>query len=281
MNKKNKNIRTGLGHAIRYFALLPIVGSCARGNILQQDDASGTSQAHSNTATTSRVNICDDLLREIMYLGNAHAEAVVKLYDMYSYSAYYRDIMAKAIWRYWGGRFRKAVIHNHTAIVRILLDNPRNNAPINVNQTDDRGRTLLFIAVEHSNRAMVQLLVGAGADINQQVSSNAVYGETALHLAARYGDSAMVQLLIDLGADVNAEDNFGWRPLHRAARRGYLAVIQLLLHYGADVNAYTKCGGTAMQFVWFFSCGPFGPSPDVIPDIEQILINYGATDRPS
>jgi ankyrin repeat protein len=58
-----------------------------------------------------------------------------------------------------------------------------------------------------------------------------------LDIACLRNDKALVQLLLDLGADVNLKDGSRNTPLHHVAHYGFLDLILLLVHYGADVNA--------------------------------------------
>lgn len=60
---------------------------------------------------------------------------------------------------------------------------------------------------------------------------------TALHSAAAAGRKAIVELLIANGADVNALDEGDTAsPLHYAAERGHRDVVEVLVEHGADVN---------------------------------------------
>ncbi len=60
---------------------------------------------------------------------------------------------------------------------------------------------------------------------------------TALHSAAAAGWKAVVELLIAHGADVNAlDEGDNASPLHFAAERGHLDVVKVLVEHGADVN---------------------------------------------
>ena len=60
-------------------------------------------------------------------------------------------------------------------------------------------------------------------------SSPDVDGSTLLHLACQSGDIAMVELLIQYGAHVNAVDSSGQTPLHRCALHARTACAKLLL----------------------------------------------------
>ena len=83
---------------------------------------------------------------------------------------------------------------------------------------------------------------------------------TPLQWAARYGHKAVAELLIAKGADVNARNEKGATPLHTAARYGHKAVAELLIAKGADVNAKTEKGETPLFLA--LQLGPGDPLDD-------------------
>ena len=54
--------------------------------------------------------------------------------------------------------------------------------------------------------------------------------------ACERGDKALVCLLLAAGADVDKKDRLGSSPLHRACEQGHAEIVELLLRHGADVN---------------------------------------------
>src|ERR1035437_47685 len=68
------------------------------------------------------------------------------------------------------------------------------------------------------------------------VKSRDPEGKTPLHRAAERGRRAVAEVLIANGADVNAQDKDGYSPLHWAARRSKFETMTFLLDSGADVN---------------------------------------------
>jgi len=73
---------------------------------------------------------------------------------------------------------------------------------------------------------MVQLLLEAGAPVNQQTAAG---GATALHRAAYMGHGAIISLLLSHGADAMLQDADGETPLHKAVTQGHAGATQLLL----------------------------------------------------
>lgn len=71
---------------------------------------------------------------------------------------------------------------------------------------------------------------------------------TPLHLATRGGHLAMVEALVGAGADVNAADKDGTPPLHSAAFRGHETILRFLLAHGASPDARDKRGNTALVY---------------------------------
>ena len=72
-------------------------------------------------------------------------------------------------------------------------------------------------------------------------------GATALMLAADRGHGMCVDILLGAGANVNAENGSGRTALIYAADTGYLKCIQLLLAAGASVNSNDSNGETALN----------------------------------
>ena len=101
----------------------------------------------------------------------------------------------------------------------------------------------LLAAARNGNRAMVELLLSRGADVN----SKEVTGQTPLHIAANKGFQAVVEVLLANKVDVNAQDDSGNTPLHLAAG-GRVKIIQMFLAAGANPNVENKQGRTPLSF---------------------------------
>ncbi|KAK1765276.1 ankyrin repeat-containing domain protein [Phialemonium atrogriseum] len=122
------------------------------------------------------------------------------------------------------------------------------NAPV-----DDWGRrsTLLKSAIHRGDIALAQVLLKAGARVNEATGETG----TALQVAASHGNTELVEILIEAGADVDSpigmayEDacreaaeqchySFFLTPLQIAAVVDKTEMAQVLLEAGANVNGF-------------------------------------------
>lgn len=147
------------------------------------------------------------------------------------------------------------------ALNRNLATKPENNWPY---------KTPLHVAVQKGNKALAQLLVEYGANVNAETSSHDTPLDLAYHnndvniarfllengasptkiggaihalyvLAAK-GNRPFVQLLLEHGLDANQPDDYGLTPLHQVSMSDTpnTSVALLLIQKGADVNATDK-----------------------------------------
>ncbi|OBT63922.1 hypothetical protein VE03_05994 [Pseudogymnoascus sp. 23342-1-I1] len=128
--------------------------------------------------------------------------------------------------------------NGHEAVVQVLLGK---GAEVDAKDIE-YGRTPLSWAAEDGHEAVVQVLLGKGAEVD---TKDTVYGRTPLSWAAEKGHEAVVQVLLGKGAEVDAKDTdygrtpdteYGRTPLSWAAETGREAVVQLLLGKGAEVD---------------------------------------------
>jgi hypothetical protein len=77
---------------------------------------------------------------------------------------------------------------------------------LNPNLTSEKGETLLACAAQNGFIEIVQLLLDAGADMNE---ASTIDGSTALHLAARGGYESIVEMLLQHSANIDAKDSSG------------------------------------------------------------------------
>ena len=109
-----------------------------------------------------------------------------------------------------------------------------------VNAPEGDGTTALHWAARQNDLEIVDLLLGAGA----QVKAANRYGVTPLALACTSASAALVERLVKAGADPNSASPEGETALMTAARTGRVEVVKVLLAHGARVVATERWHGT-------------------------------------
>jgi hypothetical protein len=134
--------------------------------------------------------------------------------------------------------------NGHKAVIKLLVA-----AGADINIADGSGQTALQAAAEEGHQEIVEKLLAAGADVNAAAAG--LDGRTALQAAAEEGHQEIVEKLLAAGADVNAAAAglFGQTALQAAAEKGHQEIVEKLLAAGADVNAAAAGphGRTAIQ----------------------------------
>jgi ankyrin repeat protein len=116
-----------------------------------------------------------------------------------------------------------AVQHGNTAVVEMLLDIP--GIDVNLRETYGRNHSPLLLAIECRFTEIVKLLLDAPTiKVNPKNSSQ----QMPLLLASQLGHVEIVKLLLNSpGIEVNS--CFNTSPLEAAARKGYVEIVELLL----------------------------------------------------
>jgi uncharacterized protein len=127
-----------------------------------------------------------------------------------------------------------------TARVRELL---AANSRI-VNDYAPDGFHPLGLAAFFGNKATVDALLQAGADVNQQ--SREAMKVSALHSAAAARRPDIVEMLLAKGADPNLRAEGGVTVFHEAGATGQIEVAEMLLRNGGDIDATDSSGKTAV-----------------------------------
>ena len=153
-----------------------------------------------------------------------------------------------------------AVYHGHTDIVRYLVCLPE----VDLNLRDRYNCTALYYAAEQKHAGVVQVLIGAGADIETKDYE----GRSSLHVASISGELTTVKMLVEAGADVRATDAKRATCLISAAYYGHTDIVRYFVglpevdlnHQGGRKNR------TALRFA----------VKRKHADVVQVLIDAGA-----
>jgi ankyrin repeat protein len=129
-------------------------------------------------------------------------------------------------------QFLHATVTRSPEFLKCLL---ANCMPVNLNATDEKGRTPLYHAASYGKGDIVSILTIAGA--NKEVADKD--GMRPLHIAAKKGQPSSIAALVVAGADIEAPGPEMNKPLHYAVEHNTRCTftIDTLLVAGADINA--------------------------------------------
>jgi len=147
-----------------------------------------------------------------------------------------------------------AVEHGNIEIVQLLLE-----AGAKVNARDGEKQTPLMRLDDDSTPELVELLLRHGAKVNLTDNEN----NTALIFAADRANTEVVKALIDAGADVNVVNKNGQTALMNAADNDSIEKVRMLLEAGAKTDLKNDDGDTAWDLT-------------TEEEIENLLVSYGA-----
>ena len=136
----------------------------------------------------------------------------------------------------------EAAATGQTAHVKELL--AANPALLNAYAPD--GFHPLGLAAFFGNKATVEALLQAGADVNQQ--SRESMKVSALHSAVAARRPDIVEMLLAKGANPNLRAEGGVIVFHVAGATGQIEVAEMLLKRGGDINATDSSGKTPLAY---------------------------------
>ncbi|VUC36655.1 unnamed protein product [Clonostachys rosea] len=147
---------------------------------------------------------------------------------------------------------------------------------------DETGFPALHLAVRKRHRKCAQLLIEAGADVNQQ----AVYGFTPLMLAAANHDIGIMRLLLSKAdsfrrfgkgrrCNINEKNLNGRTALHVAVVVCSPEAVRLLLEEGASASQRDSYGYTPLHFVAMETKND-GTNTDQVAQIFELLLGANA-----
>lgn len=116
-----------------------------------------------------------------------------------------------------------------------------------VNKKNKNGKFPLHVAASYGKRDAFQMLVDAGANIEQVTLDT---GDTVLHIAIANGhDTLTNDILLKDESLIGCRNKQVETPLHIAARKGNLPVVRDLLSYGAEKSPINKNWQTPQSHV--------------------------------
>ena len=105
-----------------------------------------------------------------------------------------------------------------------------------LNDKNNDGESLLYLAIAAGHDQACKLLIEKGASVNLCKSSNWM---SPLHLAASTARNVnIVKLLVDNGAKVTCTDVMKETPLHKAARNNKVEVVDYLLDLRSVIHVF-------------------------------------------
>uniref|UniRef100_A0A1X7TE79 Death domain-containing protein n=1 Tax=Amphimedon queenslandica TaxID=400682 RepID=A0A1X7TE79_AMPQE len=126
----------------------------------------------------------------------------------------------------------------HEDIVHSLL-----SAGANVNIQDNKGWTGLMIASEHNHISIIHMLLQANANPHLKKSN----GSNAVMIASYDGNYEVVELLISKGVDYKYQREDGWNSFMLACQNGHIQIVELLLKKQVDPKVKMKDGWNAFM----------------------------------
>ncbi|MBK5290607.1 MAG: ankyrin repeat domain-containing protein [Acidobacteriia bacterium] len=114
---------------------------------------------------------------------------------------------------------------------------------IDAHSTD--GFTPLSLSAFFGHLEVATHLVNQGANLN--LAANNKMMVAPIHAAVASRNAAIVELLVSAGVDVNQQQRHGFTPLHAAAQNGDEEIVRLLLAHGARRDIRAASQQTAMD----------------------------------
>lgn len=155
----------------------------------------------------------------------------------------------------YGGRVRRAALGGRVQDVEALL---RRGVDINYVRpricgyvTLEPNDTPLHAAADNGQKVVVDVLIAAGADMNQRTvlehSGRSTEDSVPMHVASKNDHEDVLEALLLAGANVDTEDATGDTALHMAASKGCKGALEVLLRAGAKVNLQSWSGRTPLH----------------------------------
>jgi ankyrin repeat protein len=161
----------------------------------------------------------------------------------------------------------------HTEILNVLLSN---HPEMNLNWTNEKGDTLLMLALRGEHSESAKLLLNQEA-VQTNINTATVGGYTALHLAAMQGNKDIIRELVRLGADENAKTDQEATPLMLAKENGHVKAFTGAQKSGAAMARHAQQARDASNILSakMEEAANFLPSDQPTIDRAQALFEKG------
>ena len=116
-------------------------------------------------------------------------------------------------------------------------------AGANVNIEDNKGWTALMIGSKHNHISIIHMLLQANANPQLKTSD----GSNAVMIASGNGNYEVVELLISKGVDYKYQREDGVNAFMMACRNGHTQIVELLLKVKVDPNVQKEDGKNAFM----------------------------------
>lgn len=169
-------------------------------------------------------------------------------------------------------RHRNQVTGPDELLVTAVLANDAHNVEVFLNRGGNacshtpRGGPIVVVAASRGQLDIVQMLVGAGADVN---AFTPPHGVTALIGAASHGKVQTAEYLLRTGAAITSTLTTGHDAFLVAVDRGHIDVVVMLINNHAQGDLSSVRGEVALRIAQKHGFG----------DIAKVLVAAGARDR--
>ncbi|CAG9993134.1 unnamed protein product [Clonostachys byssicola] len=151
-------------------------------------------------------------------------------------------VMLSQVDSYWRQPLHIACLYGHKAIADLLL---RHGADIEA--TELTGATALNEACREGHKAIVELLLSESYNANTRVVD--IFGWSPIRTAVESDRDEIIGILLEKNsANINKADKNQETPLHAASRRLFYRCVKRLCHKGADCNLQAEGNNTALQY---------------------------------
>jgi ankyrin repeat protein len=164
-----------------------------------------------------------------------------------------------------------AAMQGNKDALRALL---KDGADVNTAQGD--GMTALHWAATKNDVDLAKVLLYAGANLK---ATTRIGGYTPLLIASKSGNTAMIETLVGAGADANSATTNGTTALMFAAQAGNADAVKALIARGADVNAKELKGETALPSRRYGRADAIRVLTANIPIRQRVAVDLGRSPR--